>query len=85
MKVAKDIFKLVWVMNLIVYCIFVPAEMSGLLSRMMWYHCEAIMAASMVILAGFSIAFLFIDRRLAGRGFLVLLVGFIICLLFPEL
>jgi hypothetical protein len=51
----------------------------------MWYHCEAIMAASMVILAGFSIAFLFIDRRLAGRGFLVLLVGFIICLLFPEL
>ena len=85
MKIAKDIFQLVWVINLIVYCLFVPAEMSGLLSRMMWYRCGAVMAASMIILLGFSIAFLFFDRRLAGRGFILLLIGFIICLLSPEL
>lgn len=85
MKIAKDIFKSILVINLIVYCVFVPAEMSGYLSRTMWYRCGTVMAASMLVLLGFSVAFLFIDRRLAGRGFLVLLFGFIISLLSPEL
>jgi hypothetical protein len=40
---------------------------------------------SMLFLLLLSIAFLFIDRRLAFRGFLVCLVVLIIGVLFPEL
>lgn len=85
MIVAKDIFKGVLAVNLIVYALFVFAEMSGFLSRTIWNRCGAVVAACMAVSLCFSVAFLFVDRRLASRGFLVVLLGFIIWLLSPQL
>ena len=85
MRLAKRLFWCVLVVNLVVYCFFVPAEMSGLMSRTMWHRCAAVMTAFMVVLLVFSVSFLFIDRRMASKGLLVLLLGVIIALLSPEL
>ena len=78
MKAAKAFFGCVLVTNLVVYFTFVLVMLALSPSRQVFHRCGAVML-------GFSIAFLFIDRRAAGKGFLVLLLGFVIGILFPEL
>jgi hypothetical protein len=54
-------------------------------SRRVGDYLGAIMGVSMLILLIFSIAFLFVDKRLAVRGFFVAFLGFVIAVLFPKL
>ena len=67
------------------YALFVVAMLSFSVSRGLGRYLSAIVGVSMIVLLVLSIAFLFIDRRLALRGLLVCLLGLIIGVLFPEL
>jgi hypothetical protein len=85
MKLAKNLFQCVVVVNMVAYFAFVVVMLVFSPSRAVFHRCRAVMLASMLLLLVFSIASLFFDRRAAGRGFLVFLVGFLIMQLFPEL
>ena len=85
MKIAKDIFKCVVVVNLVVYFTFAAAMIIFQPSRDTQHRLASVSVGSWLFLFAMSAIFLFIDRRAAGRGFLVLLLGFIVGALFPEL
>jgi hypothetical protein len=85
MKFAKDIFKCVVVVNLVVYFTFAAAMIIFQPSRDASHRLASVVDGSWLLLFAMSVTFLFFDRRAAGRGFLVLLLGFIIGALFPEL
>jgi hypothetical protein len=85
MKIAKDIFKCVVVVNLVVYFAFAAAMIIFQPSRDASHRLASVVDGSWLLLFAMSVTFLFFDRRAAGRGFLVLLLGFIIGALFPEL
>jgi hypothetical protein len=85
MKIAKDIFKCVVVANLVVYFAFAAAIIIFQPSREASHRLASVFLGSWLLLFALSAIFLFLDRRAAGRGFLVLLFGFIVGALFPEL
>ena len=85
MKIARDIFKCVVVVNLVVYYAFDAAMVIFQPSRDTCHRLGSVVLASWLLLFALSTVFLFIDRRTAGRGFLVLLFGFIVVSIFPEL
>ena len=84
MKMLRHIFRCLVIENWVVYSIFVFAMFLSV-SRGVGDYLGAIMGVSMLITLVFSIAFLFIDRNMAIRGFLAVFVGFVITILFPEL
>ena len=85
MKIAKDIFKCVVVVNLVVYFAFAAAMIIFQPSRDASHRLASVMLASWLVLLAFSVVFLFLDRRAAVQGFIVLFFGFMIGGLFPEL
>jgi hypothetical protein len=85
MKVLKQLFKCTVVGNLVVYFAFVFIMLAFSPSRDVSHRCGAVVIACMAALLLLSVIVLFFDRRAAVRGFLVLLLGFIIGILFPEL
>jgi hypothetical protein len=54
-------------------------------SRDASHRLASVMLASWLVLLAFSVVFLFLDRRAAVQGFIVLFFGFMIGGLFPEL
>lgn len=85
MKIASDFFTCVLVVNLVVYFAFPAALIIFEPSRAVFHLLESVVLGSSLLLVAFSAIFLFFDRRLAVRGFLVLLFGLVLCSLFPEL
>lgn len=85
MKIAKDTFKCVVLVNLVVYFAFAAAEIIFEPSRDIDHRLVSVFIASWLLLLAFSSLFLFFDRQVAGKGFLVLFLGFMILSLFPEL
>ena len=85
MKIARDIFKCVAVVNLVVYLLYAAVEIIFHPSREIEHRLNSIVAASWLVLLAVSVIFLFLDRRAAIKGFLVLWFGFLIAALFPEL
>jgi len=83
MKVLNTFFRCLVIENLVVYAIYAIVMLSFSVSRGLGNYFGAIVGVSMLITFLLSIALLFIDRRLALRGFLVVFVGFIIGILFP--
>jgi hypothetical protein len=69
----------------VAYFIFVAVMLSISTSRGVFDYLGAIMGCSMLLLLALSVIFLFIDRRQAIRGFLVVFIGFVIATLFPAL
>jgi hypothetical protein len=85
MKVLNTFFRCLVIENLVVYAVFVIVMLSFSVSRGVGNYLGAIAGVSMLITLLLSITLLFIDRRLALRGFLVVFVGFVIAMLFPQL
>jgi hypothetical protein len=85
MKLAKQLFQCVLVVNLGAYSLFVVHMFVFSPSPTVFHRWEAVILASMLLLLAFSIASLFFDPRAARRGFIVLFIGLIISLVFPEL
>ena len=85
MKIAKDIFRCVIIVNLAVYLIFFMVMLVFQLSDDASRPLCAILFSSYFILLAFSTVFLFLDIGAAVRGFLTLLFGIIIGSLFPAL
>jgi hypothetical protein len=85
MKIAKDIFRCVIIVNLVAYLVFFVAMIIFQPSDEAARPLCAVLFSSYLVLLAFSTIFLFLDIRAAGRGFLVLLFGLIVGAQFPEL
>jgi hypothetical protein len=85
MKLVKNLFKWAVVLNVVAYftALFIVPVFSP--SRDVGHLFDAVALASMLVLLALSIASLFLDRRAAAKGLIILLVEFLILCLFPEL
>ena len=85
MKIARNMFKCLVFVNLVVYAIFFAIMVIFAPSRDTFHRLVAVLSAAWLLLLAVSFVFLFFDRRAAGRGFLVLIIGILVAMLFPEL
>jgi len=85
MKVLNTLFRCLVIENLAVYVTSIVVMLSISVSHAVSDYLGAIVGVSMLIMLVLSIVFLFVDRRLALRGFLVVFVGLIVGALFPAL
>ena len=85
MRFLNTLFRCLVLETLASYAAFLAVTLYVPAPRGVFRYFGAIAFFSIILLLAFSIAFLFVDRRKACRGFLVCIFGFIIGCFMEEL